>query len=226
MTSIAFDKIQINTLNFSDFSKRFSLLIDQPPWQHSADNSWFDLGNCIISAQADNAATRNHVHALTLATQTGFKHDQAFSNPLNLALYICNGDQTKQLRKNESLKSKDIAVDHAVIKTPNADLCKTVFQTHLGIRLALDQNKPEWGGRMLFFRAGKMTLEIIEHTDFARHEFWGLALSCNNLESHIERIQRAGIDTSEIRDGRKPGTVVATIKDRVLGIPILLIEHL
>ena len=40
--------------------------------------------------------------------------------------------------------------------------CIDLFRDQLGIRLALDKNVEAWGGRMLFFRGGKMTLEVIE----------------------------------------------------------------
>ncbi|PKP76817.1 MAG: hypothetical protein CVT81_12815 [Alphaproteobacteria bacterium HGW-Alphaproteobacteria-3] len=46
------------------------------------------------------------------------------------------------------------ACDHVVVMTPDAEACKTLFGDKLGIRLALDHTKPEWGVRQLFFRAG------------------------------------------------------------------------
>ena len=79
---------------------------------------------------------------------------------------------------------------------------------------------------MLFFRTGKLTLEVIESdreqagSDF----FWGIAYQCPNLEEACRELAERGVALSEIRDGRKPGTRVATVKSHCLGIPTLLIE--
>ena len=55
--------------------------------------------------------------------------------------------------------------DRIVICVPDlrvaCDDYAALFNGELGIRLALDQDVPQWGGRMLFFRTGKLTLEVI-----------------------------------------------------------------
>ena len=40
-----------------------------------------------------------------------------------------------------------------------------------------------------------------------------------------ERLVAGGVEVSEVRTGRKPGTRVATVRDRALGTPTLLIEQ-
>ena len=60
------------------------------------------------------------------------------------------------------------AVDHIVLMSSDAEDCIRLFGDRgFGMRLALDRQVPEWGGRMLFFRCGKMTLEVI-HTSMIR----------------------------------------------------------
>ena len=80
---------------------------------------------------------------------------------------------------------------------------------------------------MLFFRAGKLTLEIIEpYHDLPERDFlWGIAYQCKDLEQTLELLDQRGIEVSESREGRKQGTRVATLKSHDLGIPTLLIEH-
>ena len=79
---------------------------------------------------------------------------------------------------------------------------------------------------MLFFRAGKLTLEVIESRKeaTASNTFWGIAYQCQDVDRSTQRLSQAGVLLSGIRDGRKPGTRVATLKSHDLGIPSLLIE--
>lgn len=119
------------------------------------------------------------------------------------------------------------AADHVVVMTPKADGCKALFGDKLGIRLALDQTKPEWGVRQLFFRVGGMTIEIAEPLDASKAPkadfFWGLAWSVKNVAAAQARLVAAGLDVSEVREGRKPGTAICTVRKETFGVPTLLI---
>ena len=116
------------------------------------------------------------------------------------------------------------SVDHVVLRTTDADDCIRLFGKDLGMRLALDQSVPEWGGRMLFFRCGKLTLEVIQSDDPPdRDAFWGISYHCQDLSRTLEGLDAAGVAHSGERLGRKPGTRVATVKSHTLGIPTLLI---
>ena len=79
---------------------------------------------------------------------------------------------------------------------------------------------------MLFFRAGKLTLEVIQSDDAQPDEnfFWGIAYQCSALEATTEALVERGVVLSGLREGRKPGTRVATVKSHGLEIPTLLIE--
>ena len=118
------------------------------------------------------------------------------------------------------------AVDHIVLRSRDADDCIRLFGEELGMRLALDQQVPEWGGRMLFFRCGKLTLEVIQHLEdpVAEDHFWGLTYLCDDLEETLAALDARGVKHSQAREGRKPGTLVATVKSHNLGIPTLLIQ--
>ena len=85
---------------------------------------------------------------------------------------------------------------------------------------------PDWGGRMLFFRSGKLTLEIIESAEDhnVRDKFWGIAYQCANIDKTCERLAESGVQLSGIRAGRKAGTRVATVKSHCLGLPTLLVQ--
>ena len=120
------------------------------------------------------------------------------------------------------------AVDHLVLQTGDADACVRLFgEQGLGLRLALDQSVPEWGGRMVFFRCGKMTLEIIHKLEEPPEQdfFWGITYLCEDLDASLRYLDGAGVAHSPARAGRKPGSRVATVKSHTLGLPTLLIEH-
>jgi catechol 2,3-dioxygenase-like lactoylglutathione lyase family enzyme len=117
-------------------------------------------------------------------------------------------------------------VDHIVVRSGDADDCIRLFRDDLGMRLALDQDVPEWGGRMLFFRCGKLTLEVIQHREqpAARDHLWGITYLCDELDRTLALLDENAVAHSPARDGRKPGTRVATVKSHQLGIPTLLIQ--
>ena len=72
-----------------------------------------------------------------------------------------------------------------------------------------------------------MSIEVIA-SDKApeQDELWGLALKTQDIDATHARLTASGIEVSEIRDGRKPGTRVCTTKSHTLGVPTLLIQHL
>jgi len=117
-------------------------------------------------------------------------------------------------------------IDHVVVETKDANGVVDLFGRRLGIRLALRKNVPAWGGEMLFFRTNHMSIEVIANAKNPEIDsLWGIALRCDDINSVHGRLSHAGVSVSEIRDGRKKGTRVATIKDHVMGIGTLLIEH-
>lgn len=121
--------------------------------------------------------------------------------------------------------------DRIVISVPDlrvaCDDYAALFNGELGIRLALDQDVPQWGGRMLFFRAGKLTLEVIANqaADSAEaNTFWGMTFQVPDIDAMAAQLGAAGVELSAVRNGRKPGTSVATVHSHCLGLPTLLLQ--
>jgi catechol 2,3-dioxygenase-like lactoylglutathione lyase family enzyme len=131
------------------------------------------------------------------------------------------------LREGVAEEDAISALDHVVVMTSDAEACKKLFGEQLGIRLALDQSKPEWGVRQLFFRLGGVTIEVVEPLDKEKapktDHFWGLAWKAGNVGAVRERLTREGVDVSEVRRGRKKDTEVATIRKPTGGVPTLLV---
>ena len=118
------------------------------------------------------------------------------------------------------------AVDHVVVQTKSAEAAKKFYGEQLGIRLALEQDVPQWGGTQLFFRTNSMSVEVLA-TEKAGDEdsLWGLALKTDDIVATQKRLSEAGIAVSEVREGRKPGTKVCTVKSHCANVATLLIEH-
>jgi catechol 2,3-dioxygenase-like lactoylglutathione lyase family enzyme len=133
----------------------------------------------------------------------------------------------------EPLDAPDSAVDsldHIVINTPDPDRAAALYGARLGLDLALDRTAPEWKTRFLFFRTGGLTFEVInrlgeDHDEGADDTIWGLTWAVHALEAAHERLLDGGFDVSEMREGRKPGSRVFTVRNGTLNVPTLFISH-
>lgn len=115
------------------------------------------------------------------------------------------------------------ALDHIVVRTADPDAAVALYGKGLGIRLALDRVLGTT--RMLFFRIGGVTLEVVHDPSLGDSDVcYGAAYRARDLDAAHARLQRAGFDTSDPRDGRKPGTRVLTIRNAPAGIPTLLLR--
>jgi len=119
-------------------------------------------------------------------------------------------------------------MDHVVINSNDPDGLVDLYKEKYGIRLALDQFVEQWGGRMLFFRTNHTTIEAIgiKKDGPPEDSLWGLAWTTNNIKATRKRLLQSDVEITDIRKGRKPKTLVATIKSHTSNVPTLLIEHL
>ena len=134
------------------------------------------------------------------------------------------------LPKYESFENDQIErLDHIVINSNDPDGLIDLYRDTYGIRLALDQYVEKWGGRMLFFRTNQTTIEAIgikNDADKPVDKAWGLAWTTKDIKKTHARLVSEEVEISDVKDGRKPKTLVATIKSHTCNIPTLLIEHL
>ena len=119
-------------------------------------------------------------------------------------------------------------MDHVVLNSNDPDGLIDLYSKNYGIRLALDQFVEQWGGRMLFFRTNHTTIEAIgiKKDGLPEDSLWGLAWTTKNIKKTHKRLLDAGVSITDVKDGRKPNTLVATIKSHCSNVPTLLIEHL
>ena len=124
----------------------------------------------------------------------------------------------------ENSKNNVSKVNQLVIQTKSPDTIKDFFRDKLSIRLALDKTFKEWAGRMLFFRLGGVTLEVIEGQDIKQNsKYFGIGWHTDNYNKCYNDLLKNGFRLSKIRIGRKEGTLVSTLKDPILNIPTILI---
>jgi catechol 2,3-dioxygenase-like lactoylglutathione lyase family enzyme len=120
------------------------------------------------------------------------------------------------------------AMDHIVVSTSDPERAAALYGARLGLDMALDRSHPDWG-RLMFFRCGDLIVEVThrpgKHPDAARDSLWGMTWRVADMDATRERLVADGVDVSEIRDGRKPGTRVMTVRSHTCKIPTLLLER-
>ena len=119
------------------------------------------------------------------------------------------------------------ALDHVVVRTPNPERAITFYAGRLGLDLRLDRSNEKWGARLLFFRCGDLVVEIAHDlkkgVSDAPDQLWGLSWRVPDVAKANARLKAAGLDVSEPRDGRRPGSQVFSVKDKAEGVPTLVI---
>lgn len=125
-------------------------------------------------------------------------------------------------------KSAISGFDHVVVSTPAPDAARAIYGDGLGLRLALDKTFEKFGSRMMFFRTGGVTIEVVARLGGAPDPgaddaLFGLAWRVPDASLARARMAAAGLDVSEIRPGRKPGTSVFTLRPPTHGVPTLLL---
>jgi catechol 2,3-dioxygenase-like lactoylglutathione lyase family enzyme len=120
------------------------------------------------------------------------------------------------------------AMDHVVVSTADPERATALYGARLGLDMALDRSHPDWG-RLMFFRCGDLIVEVVQRPgadlDKAQDRLWGLSWRVAGIDATRARLVSAGVDVSDVRTGRKPGTRVLTVRNGTCGIPTLLVER-
>jgi catechol 2,3-dioxygenase-like lactoylglutathione lyase family enzyme len=122
------------------------------------------------------------------------------------------------------------AMDHVVIATADPERAAALYGARLGLDMALDRSHPDWG-RLMFFRCGDLIVEVVQRpgkdavVDKTHDRLWGLSWRVADIDATRARLASAGVDVSDVRTGRKPGTRVLTVRNGTCGIRTLLVER-
>jgi catechol 2,3-dioxygenase-like lactoylglutathione lyase family enzyme len=121
-----------------------------------------------------------------------------------------------------------VGLDHIVIATGDPERSAALYGARLGLEMALDRSHPDWG-HLMFFRCGDLIVETVQRPgsalDAAHDRLYGMSWRVANADATRARLVSAGIDASDVRTGRQPGTRVLTVRNGTCGIPTLLVER-
>ncbi|KWV57957.1 glyoxalase [Bradyrhizobium macuxiense] len=119
------------------------------------------------------------------------------------------------------------AMDHVVVSTADPERAAALFGARLGLDMALDRSHPDWG-RLMFFRCGDLIVEVTHKPGKAEPDapdrLRGICWRVADIDATHARLVAAGVDVSEVRNGRKPGTKVMTVRSGTCGVPTLLVQ--
>jgi catechol 2,3-dioxygenase-like lactoylglutathione lyase family enzyme len=121
-----------------------------------------------------------------------------------------------------------LALDHVVVSTEDAERAAALYGARLDLEMALDRSHQDWG-QLMFFRCGDLIVEIVRRpvagADQTHDKLWGLSWRVADIEATRARLVASGLDVSEVRAGRKPGTRVMSVRGGACGIHTLLLER-
>jgi catechol 2,3-dioxygenase-like lactoylglutathione lyase family enzyme len=119
------------------------------------------------------------------------------------------------------------SMDHVVVSTSDPERAAALYGARLGLDMALDRSHPDWG-RLMFFRCGDLIVEVTHRPgkegDASQDRLRGLCWRVADMDATHARLAQAGVDVSEVRNGRKPGTRVMTVRSGTCGVPTLLVQ--
>ena len=121
-----------------------------------------------------------------------------------------------------------LGLDHVVVSTEDSERAAALYGARLGLDMALDRSHQDWG-QLMFFRCGDLIVEVVRRpsagADLTHDKLWGLSWRVADIDAARARLLAAGVDVSEVRAGRKPGTRVMSVRDGTCGIHTLLLER-
>jgi len=121
-----------------------------------------------------------------------------------------------------------LGLDHVVISTGDPERAAALYGARLGLDMALDRSHQEWG-QLMFFRCGDLIVEVVKRpvadADPTHDKLWGLSWRVADIDATRARLVAAGINVSEVRAGRKPGTRVMSVRGGTCGVHTLLLER-
>ena len=119
-------------------------------------------------------------------------------------------------------------LDHVVIASDAPERAAALYGARLGLDMSLDLSRPDRDVRLMFFRCGDLVIEIVHRLNEANagapDRLWGLSWRVADVDATRSRLASSGLDVSEVRTGRRPGTRVFTVRTGALGVPTLVIQ--
>jgi catechol 2,3-dioxygenase-like lactoylglutathione lyase family enzyme len=136
--------------------------------------------------------------------------------------------ESERPRSEASGAAPIVGLDHVVVATEDSERAAALYGARLGLDMALDRTHQDWG-QLMFFRCGDLIVEVVRRPvaggDATRDRLFGLSWRVGDIDAARARLMAAGVDVSEVRTGRKPGTRVMSVRSGTCGVQTLLLER-
>ena len=173
----------------------------------------------------ERRALRVHLEGAGPAQRLHVATDSTFGVPISLVECAPNASEASPLTAPE--ESAVAGLDHVVVRTRNPERTMALYGARLGLSLRLDRTEPSWGARLLFFRCGDLIIEIAHDLKGGVGDdpdtLWGLSWRVADVAAAHARVKAAGIEVSEVRIGRRPGTQIFTVRSHTGGVPTIMV---
>ena len=121
------------------------------------------------------------------------------------------------------------SIDHLVVRSPNPERAIALYGGRLGLDFALDRTNADWGSRLLFFLCGGVRVEVghslAKGISDEPDQFSGLAWRVDDAAAAQRRLQGSGVQTSEAKKGRRPGSQVLTVRSHTCNVPTIFLSE-
>jgi catechol 2,3-dioxygenase-like lactoylglutathione lyase family enzyme len=125
-------------------------------------------------------------------------------------------------------ESPVVGLDHVVVSTEESERAAALYGARLGLDMALDRTHQDWG-QLMFFRCGDLIVEVVRRPvaggDANHDKLWGVTWRVDDIDAARARLIASGIEVSEVRNGRKPGTRVMSVRSGTCGVQTLFLER-
>jgi catechol 2,3-dioxygenase-like lactoylglutathione lyase family enzyme len=183
-----------------------------------------------LTLKPDPIAEVESRDAISGATLSWKRTRAASETTRGVRLFFLERDRERPLSVRTTTGSIT-AMDHVVVSTSDPERAAALYGARLGLDMALDRSHPHWG-RLMFFRCGDLIVEVTHRPgksadasqDKLHDRLSGLCWRVSDIGATHARLVQAGVDVSEVRAGRKPGTRVMTVRSGTCGVPTLLVQ--
>ncbi len=180
------------------------------------------------------AQTGKSTDALTARTRqwTRFRiPDEATGG---VRMFVLQRAESDLLTVKPAAENSLLSLDHLVIATNHPDRATALFGARLGLRLTLDISSAERDIRLISFRVASSRIELSHRILKAGEakvgkanadKLWGVTWKTDDIGAAHSRMQKAGLNVSEVRTGMTKGTRVFTVRDGTLNVPTLILTN-
>jgi catechol 2,3-dioxygenase-like lactoylglutathione lyase family enzyme len=237
---VGLDHVVVLTSDIHAASAAYQTLFARAPaWQssdHGADRVLFTLDNTTLELVAPNGggADADRIRAVLAAQGEGlasicFRTSDIARTHRRLDRLTLKPEPIAEVESRDAISGAVLSWKRTRAATEATRGVRLFFLygARLGLDMALDRSHPDWG-RLMFFRCGDLIVEVTHRPgkegDASQDRLRGLCWRVADMDSTHSRLAQAGVDVSEVRNGRKPGTRVMTVRSGTCGVPTLLVQ--